>query len=94
MKIHASGNHTDTSGKAFKKLQKRCGLDRKRVGFYSLRRTFETVGGASADQIAADFIMGHAPSSADMAAIYRQEVFEDRIVAVSDYVRKWLFHSL
>ncbi|MGZ0175117.1 MAG: hypothetical protein ACKVHE_36960, partial [Planctomycetales bacterium] len=70
------------------------GLVRERVGFYSLRRTFETVGGATTDQVAVNFIMGHAPSSTDMAAIYRQTIFEDRIVAVSDYVRKWLFHSL
>jgi integrase len=94
VKVLDTGNHNDAVTKAFRKLQTKCGLVRERVGFYSLRRTFETVGGATTDQVAVNFIMGHAPSSTDMAAIYRQTIFEDRIVAVSDYVRKWLFHSL
>ena len=36
-------------------------LHRKGLGFYALRHTFETVGGDGRDQIAVDFIMGHAP---------------------------------
>jgi integrase len=59
--------------------------------FYCLRRGFETVGGASRDQVAVDFIMGHAPHSNDMAAVYRQEIDDDRLKAVTDHVRQWLF---
>ncbi len=59
--------------------------------FYDLRRTFETIGGASRDQVAVDAIMGHAPPSGDMAAIYRQRVDDDRLRAVVNHVHAWLF---
>ena len=56
-----------------------------------LRRTFETIGGASRDQIAVDHIMGHAPASDDMAAVYRQHIDDDRLSAVVKYVHDWLW---
>ncbi|MCL4205747.1 MAG: integrase [Pirellulaceae bacterium] len=59
--------------------------------FYDLRRTFETVGGASRDQAAVDAVMGHAPPENDMAALYRQTVGDDRLQAVVNHVRQWLF---
>lgn len=59
--------------------------------FYDLRRTFETIGGDSRDQVAVDSIMGHAPKSGDMAAVYRQRVSDERLKAVVDYIRAWLF---
>lgn len=62
--------------------------------FYDLRRTFETIGGASRDQVAVDSIMGHAPDSGDMAAIYRQGVGDDRLLAVVNHVRAWLWPEL
>ena len=41
------------------------------------------------DQPAADFVMGHeAPG---MARLYREGISDERLKAVSDHVRKWLF---
>jgi integrase len=60
-----------------------------RQGGYSwLRKTFETVAGASKDQVAVDFIMGHVDSS--MAGVYRQEIQDERLIEVSRVVWKWL----
>jgi integrase len=60
-------------------------------GFYALRHTFATVAGGSRDQIAVNAIMGHAPAANDMSAVYRERIDDDRLVAVTEHVRKWLF---
>lgn len=73
----------------FQQAAKKAGCPRRT--FYDLRRTFETVGSASRDQVAVDAIMGHAPNSGDMAAIYRQRVDDDRLQTVVNHVRRWLF---
>jgi integrase len=59
--------------------------------FYDLRRTFQTIAEGAHDLVAVQSIMGHAPASADMSAVYRQRVDDDRLRAVSDHVRAWLF---
>lgn len=61
----------------------------RRGGFYWLRHTFETIGGGAKDQVAVNAIMGHSDSS--MAAVYREEIEDSRLLAVTDHVRKWLF---
>ena len=76
--------------KEFKKLLDRLGFNGSR-GFYDLRRTFETIGGESRDQVAVDFLMGHVPSARDMGAIYRQKISDDRLRAVVEVVRVWLW---
>jgi len=73
------------------KLLKRLGLHHKGLNFYSLRRTFRTIASEARDEPAADAIMGHAPRSDDMAAVYRQQIDEARLRAVVDHVGKWLF---
>jgi integrase len=75
----------------FRKLLDSLGLHRPRLGFYSLRRTFETVGGDSRDQIATSYIMGHAEDANDMAAVYRQRIDDARLQAVVDHVHAWLY---
>ena len=72
----------------FRKLAKQVGVNGER-GFYCLRRGFETVAGDSRDQVAVDAIMGHVSES--MASVYRQGVSDDRLRAVAEHVRDWLF---
>jgi integrase len=57
--------------------------------FYTLRHVFETVGGEAKDQVAVDHIMGHARD--DMASVYRERISDERLRAVTDHVRAWLF---
>ncbi|MHC4403043.1 MAG: hypothetical protein ACYTG0_25560 [Planctomycetota bacterium] len=67
------------------------GIYRSGVGFYALRYTFETIAGDSRDQIAVDHVMGH--DRGDMASVYRERIGDDRLRAVTDHVREWLFDS-
>jgi integrase len=73
------------------KLLKRLGFYRKGLSFYSLRRTFRTVASEARDEAAADALMGHSPRSDDMAAIYRQSVDDDRLLAITNHVHGWLY---
>jgi integrase len=73
------------------KLLKRLELHSAGLNFYSMRRTFRTIASEARDEAAADAIMGHAPRSDDMASIYRQRIGDDRLKAVTDHVRTWLF---
>lgn len=59
--------------------------------FYDLRRTFQTIGEGVNDLVAVQTIMGHAPHSGDMSAVYRQGVADDRLRAVANHVREWVF---
>ena len=59
------------------------------LGFYALRHTFETIGGESRDQVAVNHIMGHADAS--MAGVYRERISDERLLAVTEHVRRWLF---
>jgi integrase len=72
------------------KMLRRLGINgRKGLGFYTLRHTFRTVADEARDQPAADFIMGHEISH--MSTVYQETISEERLKAVTDYVRKWLF---
>jgi integrase len=72
------------------KLLKRLGINgRKGLGFYTLRHVFRTVADESKDQVAVDHIMGHARD--DMASVYRERISDERLKAVTDHVRAWLF---
>jgi len=59
--------------------------------FYDARRTFATVADGAKDPVAVSAIMGHAPKSGDMAAVYRQSIDDSRLRAVVDHVHGWLF---
>jgi integrase len=76
--------------KETKKLLNKLGIKgRKGLGFYTLRHVFRTVADAAKDQPATDFIMGHEVPH--MSAVYRETIEDDRLKAVTDHVRKWLF---
>jgi integrase len=77
--------------KEFRKLLIEIKHHRVGVGFYGLRRAFETIAGESRDQVAVDYVMGHAPESDDMASVYRQRISDDRLQAVADVVHAWVF---
>ena len=81
----------DSLGQLFSSLLTKCGLKRENLGFYALRHSFETIAGATKDQIAVSHIMGHSPSSDDMSSIYRERIDDERLRAVSDHVRAWLW---
>jgi len=70
---------------------KRAGISQKGLGFYGLRRSFETIGSETGNQVAVDHIMGHVPASSDMGAVYRQHVAESALRQVTDHVHDWLF---
>jgi integrase len=84
----------DYSGPLVEKVRKllnRLGINgRKGLGFYTLRHVFETVGGEAKDQVATDAVMGHADNS--MAGAYRECVSDERLRAVAEHVRAWLFN--
>jgi integrase len=72
------------------KLLRRLAINgRKGLGFYTLRHVFRTVADEAKDQPAADYIMGHENPS--MAAAYRERISDERLKAVTTYVRGWLF---
>ncbi|MDA1055201.1 MAG: tyrosine-type recombinase/integrase [Planctomycetota bacterium] len=77
-----------TLSREFKKLLDDTKLYRDGLGFYCLRRGFQTIG-EEAGETATKFIMGHVDTS--MSAQYRQRIGDDRLQAVVDHVRGWLF---
>jgi len=85
--------HKDTAdtpiANEFAKLQRAAGTYRKGRGFYSLRHTFRTVADNCKDQPAINLVMGHADSH--ISAVYRETISDERLRAVADTVREWLF---
>jgi integrase len=66
-------------------------IRRPGLSFYSLRHTFQTIAEGSRDLAAVQAIMGHVPTSSDMSAVYRERVDDDRLRAVTEHVRRWLY---
>ena len=54
-------------------------------------RSRQTIGDAARDPIATRAIMGHAEAGDDRSAVYREGVDDNRLKAVTDHVRQWLF---
>lgn len=73
---------------AFRDVLKGLGLYKKHTtGFYALRRTFATIAANAGIQPAVNHIMGHRDST--MPAVYRQRVYQEKLIEVSQYVRRW-----
>ena len=82
----------DALSQHFSKLLKLLKINGRRgLGFYTLRHVFETVAGEAKDQIAVNSIMGHVDTS--MAGVYRERISDERLRAVTEHVRTWLFNS-
>src|SRR6185369_10555672 len=79
-----------TLAKEFGKLLRALQINgRTGLGFYTLRHTFRTVADESKDQPAVDFVMGHEVPH--MSSVYRETIRDERLKAVAEYVRQWLF---
>lgn len=85
---HRDGKNNPIS-RAFRRLLDSLELRTVGKGFYALRHVFETIGGDSRDQVAVNCLMGHADSS--MADHYRERIDDERLQAVAEHVRAWLF---
>lgn len=81
----------DAISDAMKKAMQKSNVAQKGLGFYGLRRSFETIGAETGNQVAVDHIMGHAPLTKDMGAVYRQHVAESALRQVTDHIHTWLF---
>jgi integrase len=73
----------------FRQIRERIGIADGR-GFYSLRRTFQTIAEECGDLVAVRAIMGHADREDDMSARYRQRITDERLQRAVDTVRAWL----
>jgi integrase len=83
----------DSSGpvtQEMRKLLRKLGINGHR-NFYTLRHTFRTIADEAKDQPAADYIMGHEVPH--MSSVYRETISNERLKAVADHVRMWLFSS-
>ena len=79
-----------TLAKEFGKLLRKLKINgRKGLGFYTLRHTFRTIADAAKDRPAADYIMGHEVPH--MSSVYRETIGDDRLRAVAEHVRAWLY---
>jgi integrase len=83
-----TGTNDSPLSHAVWKLLKSLGVNGHR-NFYTLRHTFRTVADESKDQPAVDFIMGHEVPH--MSSVYRETISDERLKAVADHVRAWLF---
>ena len=72
----------------FRKLAEDCEINRKGLTFTTLRHTFQTIGEESGDFIATKSIMAHADDS--ISGVYREEVSDDRLLKVTNHIRRWL----
>lgn len=79
----------DSIGHAFSDIRDDAGIPDH--SFYDLRRTFQTVASETLDFPAVKFVMGHAKGARDMSALYTQHISDDRIQAVCEHVRQWLY---
>jgi integrase len=84
-------SRTDYLCVVFGELLKACGLYRDGLGFYSLRHVHRTVADGARDPVACDLIMGHTDPT--MGGHYRERIDDERLRAVVNHVRSWMFPS-
>jgi integrase len=79
----------DPIGLSFRRLLERLDLQRAGLGFATLRHVFQTVAEGSRDFPSVKAIMGHVDDS--ISETYRETISDERLRAVVDCVRAWLF---
>jgi integrase len=89
VRLTEKGMRTDNVTIQYTLLLKRLHMHRTGLGFYTLRHVHRTVADSARDQPAADLIMGH--ESPHMSSRYRERIDDERLQAVTDHVRDWLF---
>ncbi len=84
----------DAVGLQFGKLLNELKLQRAGRGFYAMRHTFATIAGEVRDQVAVNHVMGHSGGREDdVPGRYRERISDERLVAVVEHVRQWLFNK-
>lgn len=85
------GTNFDAVNLEFGKLLAEVKIDRPGLAFYALRHTFQTIADGARDPVAVQSLMGHSAAGDDMGAVYREEVSDDRLLAVTNHVHQWLY---
>lgn len=80
---------SDAISLQFNKLKQQAGIAGPSKGFYAIRHTFRTVADECRDQPAIMHVMGHGDES--MSGVYREQISRERLLAVTNHVRRWLF---
>jgi integrase len=81
---------SDVLGAKFSRLLKRLKINgRRALGMYSLRHSMATIGANCRDTDAVRAILGHVDQHT--SAAYIESISDDRLLAVTETVRVWLF---
>lgn len=84
------GKHIDSASATFTKLRQLAGVERGT--FYGCRHTFATISSNANDLVATRQVMGLIADQNDVfSANYVQKVQNERLLEVTEFVRKWLF---
>ena len=82
-------SRTDLIATNWTRLKKQIGLKRDNSGFKCFRHTFRTEADGAKDPEAVRMVMGHTDGS--VGEFYRHRFDDERLIAVAQHVRHWLF---
>jgi integrase len=84
-------NDKNPASQRFRALLDKLGYKRPGLNFAALRHNFQTIGEQTGEKVAVQYMMGHAPDSKDISAIYREKVFQDKLLKVVNHIHEWLY---
>lgn len=82
-------NRTDLIANSWQDIKELIGLKRENCGFKCFRHTFRTEADGAKDPEAVRMVMGHTDGS--VGEFYRHRFDDERLIAVAQHVRHWLF---